>query len=72
MANSYYDDVDWTLLSFDDPKPKLSVVLPSGKTYSAEGPDYRPQKGVCPKCGKHVGKGSYIHIKACNGHSDQA
>lgn len=24
-------------------------------------------KGVCPKCGKHVGKGIARHTEACNG-----
>jgi hypothetical protein len=29
-------------------------------------------KGTCPKCGKHVGKGVHFHVKGCNGHPVKA
>ena len=25
----------------------------------------KPAKGVCGKCGKHIGRGLYAHQKAC-------
>lgn len=24
-------------------------------------------KGVCPKCGKHIGRGIHRHVKVCKG-----
>ena len=27
----------------------------------------KPAKGVCRKCGKHIGRGLYLHEKACQG-----
>lgn len=46
-------DTDWTLVSFEPPKAKEPAPI--------------AEKGTCPKCGKHVGKGAYAHIKACKG-----
>ncbi|MEK1929492.1 MAG: hypothetical protein AAAC47_06820 [Pararhizobium sp.] len=50
------EDFDWQLVSFDDPKPAVA----------------KTDKGTCPKCGKHIGKGAHFHIKACNGHPGKA
>lgn len=61
MANSYYDDVDWTLQDFTSPAEKDAMK----KAVESE-------KGVCPKCGKHVGKGIFVHVKGCHGHPIQA
>jgi hypothetical protein len=47
-------DTDWTMISFDPPKTgavKAAPVL----------------KGVCPKCGRKLGRGGHFHIKACHG-----
>ena len=31
-------------------------------------PSNKPvQKGCCPKCGKHIGRGVAFHVKACDG-----
>lgn len=49
-----YLDTDWSLVDFSDPKP--AVKEPQAV-----------EKGTCQKCGKHVGKGAYAHIKACKG-----
>lgn len=49
------DEVDWSLISFEKPKKadavKAAPVL----------------KGVCPKCGRTLGKGGHFHVKHCNG-----
>lgn len=49
------DDTDWTMISFETPK-KADVA----STTSAF-------KGVCPKCGRELGKGGHFHVKACVG-----
>lgn len=23
--------------------------------------------GICPKCGKHIGRGMYFHVRSCGG-----
>jgi hypothetical protein len=28
------------------------------------------KKGICPKCGKHVGRGLFLHTKKCTGQKD--
>tara|TARA_S200002703_G_C3785892_1_gene242274 strand:+ start:651 stop:782 length:132 start_codon:yes stop_codon:yes gene_type:complete len=30
-------------------------------------PEKTVEAGVCPKCGKKVGRGVYFHAKACKG-----
>lgn len=56
---SYIDlDTDWTLVSFDPPKVKEPA--PVG------------DKGTCPKCGKHVGKGVHFHVRSCDGDNSKA
>ncbi len=52
----FMDDFDWQLISFDPPKPELKA----------------DDKGACPKCGKHIGKGVHFHVKVCNGHPGKA
>lgn len=52
------DDFDWQLVSFDAEKPK--------QTLKAD------EKGSCPKCGRHIGKGIHLHLKACDGHPAKA
>ena len=47
-------DVDWTLIDFEPPKKAAPVIL----------------KGCCPKCGKTLGKGAYMHVKHCKGVAD--
>lgn len=60
MANSYYDDTDWTLQDFETPAEKAAKLA-------------KPvEPGVCAKCGKHVGKGIAIHTRSCLGHSSKA
>ena len=60
MANSYYDDTDYTLLDFETPAQKAEkLVVEQGI-------------GVCQKCGKHIGKGIAIHSRSCVGHPEQA
>lgn len=49
-------DIDWQLISFDPPKPEVKA----------------DDKGTCPKCGRHIGKGVHFHLKACNGHPGKA
>jgi hypothetical protein len=49
------DDVDWALLDFDEPKKAGAVKAAPAL------------KGVCPKCGKHIGRGLHFHVKACVG-----
>ncbi|MGY2995455.1 hypothetical protein [Mesorhizobium sp. URHB0026] len=44
---------DWSEISFEDPK-KADVVKAAPAL-----------KGVCPKCGKHIGKGVGFHLRAC-------
>lgn len=53
------DDTDWVLVDFGDaPKP---TPQPAPK------PAPKTPKGVCPKCGKHIGKGIAGHKRACKG-----
>ena len=33
--------------------------------FKTEPPLPKVAKGHCPKCGKHVGKGLYMHTKVC-------
>lgn len=47
-----HDDTDWVLVDFTPPKK------PEPKTI---------EKGACPKCGKHIGRGLHFHVKACEG-----
>lgn len=61
VDNSYYEDTDWTIQDFETPAEKAAKLA-----------NAVAQPGTCPKCGKHVGKGSFIHIKACNGHLPKA
>lgn len=56
MTNSYYDETDWTEQDFSTPASKAAQSATAVET----------AKGVCPKCGKHVGKGLHFHVKACN------
>ncbi len=49
-----YFDTDWSLVDFSDPKP-------------AEKAPQEADKGTCPKCGKHVGKGVHFHVRFCDG-----
>jgi hypothetical protein len=57
MSDEWYL-TDWTLMDFgekkvqSDKKPELTVI----------------DKGDCPKCGKHIGRGIHNHAKACDGH----
>jgi hypothetical protein len=51
------DDTDWQLLSFDEPQKQAPKT---------------EDKGVCPKCGRHIGKGIHFHMKACDGHPAKA
>lgn len=57
---SDFSDTDWSLIDFGDQKPKAAEAEPS------------PPKGVCPKCGKHVGRGLHFHVRSCDGRSEQA
>lgn len=50
------DDFDWQLVSFEAQKPALKT----------------DEKGTCPKCGRHIGKGIHFHVKACDGHPAKA
>lgn len=63
-------DTDWVLYCFDKPaafangqcgsmadnRPPLRVVKSVKKA-----------KGICSKCGKHIGRGIAVHIKHCEG-----
>lgn len=53
-------DTDWVLVDFDEPK-KAAPVAPA-----------KPEKGVCHKCGKHVGKGVHFHAMNCDGNPPSA
>lgn len=64
------DDVDWTLISFDEPKAgavkaapadPLAVNLWRKQIRKAAATEL----GTCPKCKKHIGRGVAFHIKAC-------
>lgn len=48
-----YHDTDWSLVDFDEPK-------------KASADPHQTEKGTCPKCGKHVGKGIHFHVKNCD------
>ncbi len=48
-----YLDTDWILQDFDPPKKAV--------------PEAALPKGQCPKCGKHIGRGSHFHIAKCEG-----
>ncbi len=61
MSNDYYE-TDWSLMDFTKPAPKAEESNAA----------VEPEKGVCTKCGRHVGRGLHVHMKSCNGHSDQA
>lgn len=61
MSNDYYD-TDWSLMDFTTPAQKAA----ESKAVIEQ------EKGVCPKCQRHVGRGLHIHMKACNGHPLQA
>lgn len=50
-------DTDWTLMDFTPPKKAEPKPI---------------DKGTCPKCGKHIGKGAHFHIKACDGNPRKA
>ncbi|QIG68267.1 hypothetical protein EVB56_076 [Rhizobium phage RHph_Y1_10] len=50
-------DIDWHLVSFDEPQ-KTTVKA--------------DDKGTCHKCGRHIGKGIHLHLKACDGHPAKA
>lgn len=51
-----HDDTDWSLHSFEAPAKAQ--------------PQAEVEKGTCPKCGKHIGKGIHFHVKACDGKSE--
>lgn len=51
-----YFDTDWSLVDFDDKKPEPP----------------KPAKGVCSKCGAHIGKGLFAHMRACDGNAAKA
>lgn len=51
-------DTDWSLVSFEPPKAKE--------------PAPALDKGTCPKCGKHVGKGVHFHVRSCDGDPSKA
>ena len=51
------DDTDWQFLSFDEPRKQEPKA---------------EEKGACPKCGRHIGKGVHLHVKACDGHPAKA
>jgi hypothetical protein len=46
-------------MDFERPSPKGEVETPL-------------PKGTCPKCKKHIGKGYFKHVKACDGHPEKA
>jgi len=54
--NSYYEDTDWTLMDFTSPAEKAAQSKATIET----------EKGVCPKCHVHIGRGLFAHMKACN------
>lgn len=56
---------DWILYSFE-PKPG-QFVEKTKKMLEEQAPSEAVGRGVCPKCGKHIGKGIYMHKKACKG-----
>lgn len=49
------DDTDWTDISFDPPK-KTGAEKPAPVSVH-----------VCPKCGRLLGRGKYLHLKNCKG-----
>lgn len=49
-----YLDTVWSMIDFSDPKP-------AGKALQ------EADKGACPKCGKHIGKGVHFHVRSCDG-----
>lgn len=51
-------DVDWSLIDFEAPKKPVPVVMTG--------------KGVCSKCGRHIGKGLFAHMRACDGNPAKA
>lgn len=57
---SDYLDTDWVLVDFDEPK-KAAPIAPT-----------KPEKGVCHKCGKRVGKGVHFHVMSCDGNPSSA
>jgi hypothetical protein len=59
---SVYHDVDWTLVSFEKPKPVTATFdSPFGKVTA-------PAPTACPHCGKALKpRGRHFHIRACKG-----
>ena len=49
-------ETDWSMVDFEPKKADAAKVAP-----------VIAPKGCCPKCGKHIGKGIYFHVKACKG-----
>jgi len=59
-------DTDWIFFSFERP-----VQIPARETGAALPPVGQPSaghislKGVCCKCGRHIGRGLFFHARYC-------
>lgn len=51
-------ETDWALIDFEEKKPAPKPQI--------------TDKGTCPKCGKHIGKGAHFHIRVCDGNPRKA